>query len=131
LGANAFKEDSMSLTIAQKIYADKLFHEKEGLIEKRTHNRREIVKLKNILISEQSDRNCRQIKTSIEAGEELIKRQSTYINALSMRRMSELIKTEETTLKYYFLSANSPKCVIGFENKKAAYEKRRANGISL
>lgn len=89
------------LTKYQKIKIDQWLNDKETIKQKRDHNKLECEKLKEMAAVEQNQLNYSMILVSIQAGKELVKKQSTLINVLSLQGIANRLKVDYATILRY------------------------------
>ncbi len=120
----------MSLTLNQKLHAEKLFCDKEDLTVRRKHNREELKTLKILLDAEQNENNHALILQSYEIGEELVEDQTYELRQLSMSRIAEKVGVDLPALNYYFISSNINNASGKFA-KDADFIARKVLGVKL
>ncbi len=120
----------MSLTLNQKLHAEKLFCEKEDLTVKRNHNREELKTLKILLDAEQNENNHKLILQSYEIGEGLIEQQTYDLRKLTMSRIARDVGVGKPALNYYFISSNNNNASGKFA-KDADFIARKVLGVKL
>ena len=95
------------LTKYQKIKIDQWLSDKETIRLKRDHNRLECEKLKEMAAIEQNQLNYSMILVSIQAGKELVKKQSTLINVLSLQNIADRLKVGYSDILRYERSSQT------------------------
>ncbi len=89
------------LTKYQKIKIDQWLQDKETIKLKRDHNRQECIKLREMADVEQNQRNYALMLDSILAGKNLVKKQSTMINVLSLQGIANRLNVDYATILRY------------------------------
>ncbi|MCK5236052.1 MAG: hypothetical protein KAR06_03620 [Deltaproteobacteria bacterium] len=89
------------LTKYQKIKIDQWLNDKETIKQKRDWNKLECEKLKEMAAVEQNQLNYSMILVSIQAGKELVKKQSTLINVLSLQGIANRLNVDYATILRY------------------------------
>ena len=89
------------LTKYQKIKVDQWLQDKETIKQKRDHNKKECIKLREMADVEQNQRNYALMLDSILAGKSLIKKQTTLLNVLSLQGIANKLNVDYATILRY------------------------------